>query len=52
MPEAIFAHPRLARIYDPLDPDRGDLDGEPHADCTDHSGSGARAGVAGEPKAT
>jgi SAM-dependent methyltransferase len=26
MPEAIFAHPRLARIYDPLDPDRGDLD--------------------------
>ncbi len=26
MPDAIFAHHRLARIYDPLDPDRGDLD--------------------------
>lgn len=26
MPDAIFAHPRLARIYDVLDPDRGDLD--------------------------
>jgi SAM-dependent methyltransferase len=26
MPDAIFAHPRLARIYDALDPDRGDLD--------------------------
>jgi SAM-dependent methyltransferase len=26
VPDAIFAHPRLARIYDPLDPDRGDLD--------------------------
>ena len=26
MPDAIFAHPRLARIYDPLDPDRRDLD--------------------------
>src|SRR4029077_12693656 len=26
MPDAIFAHQRLARIYDPLDPDRGDLD--------------------------
>ena len=25
MPDAIFAHPRLAAIYDPLDPDRGDL---------------------------
>ena len=24
--DAIFADPRLARIYDPLDPDRGDLD--------------------------
>lgn len=26
MPDAIFAHPRLARICDQLDPDRGDLD--------------------------
>ncbi|WP_043617701.1 class I SAM-dependent methyltransferase [Nonomuraea candida] len=26
MPDAIFAHPRLAAVYDPLDPDRGDLD--------------------------
>ena len=26
MSDAIFAHPRLARVYDPLDPDRGDLD--------------------------
>jgi len=26
MPDAIFAHPRLAPIYDLLDPDRGDLD--------------------------
>ncbi|WP_049577080.1 class I SAM-dependent DNA methyltransferase [Nonomuraea sp. SBT364] len=26
MPDAIFAEPRLARIYDPLDPDRRDLD--------------------------
>lgn len=26
MPDAIFADPRLARIYDPLDPDRSDLD--------------------------
>jgi SAM-dependent methyltransferase len=26
MPDAIFANPRLARIYDPLNPDRGDLD--------------------------
>jgi SAM-dependent methyltransferase len=26
MPDAIFAHQRLARIYDPLDPGRGDLD--------------------------
>ncbi|MFX4292121.1 class I SAM-dependent methyltransferase [Streptomyces bohaiensis] len=25
MPDAIFAHPRLAALYDPLDPDRGDL---------------------------
>lgn len=26
MPDPIFAEPRLARIYDPLDPDRSDLD--------------------------
>ncbi|MFE0320510.1 class I SAM-dependent methyltransferase, partial [Streptomyces albogriseolus] len=26
MADAAFAHPRLAALYDPLDPDRGDLD--------------------------
>ncbi len=26
MPDACYAHPRLAAVYDPLDPDRGDLD--------------------------
>ncbi len=26
MPDECFQHPRLATIYDPLDPDRGDLD--------------------------
>ncbi|MEO7369223.1 MAG: class I SAM-dependent methyltransferase [Ilumatobacteraceae bacterium] len=26
MPDAIFDDPRLAQVYDPLDPDRGDLD--------------------------
>jgi SAM-dependent methyltransferase len=26
VPDALFAHPRLARIYDALDPDRRDLD--------------------------
>jgi SAM-dependent methyltransferase len=26
MPDAIFADPRLAAVYDPLDPDRSDLD--------------------------
>jgi SAM-dependent methyltransferase len=26
MPDAIYEHPRLAAIYDPLDPDRSDLD--------------------------
>lgn len=26
MPDAAFSHPRLARVYDPLDPDRSDLD--------------------------
>jgi SAM-dependent methyltransferase len=26
VPDALFAEPRLAAVYDPLDPDRGDLD--------------------------
>ncbi|MGO2861436.1 MAG: class I SAM-dependent methyltransferase [Brevibacterium sp.] len=26
MPDALYSHPRLARVYDPLDPDRSDLD--------------------------
>src|SRR3954453_9453705 len=26
MPDASFDNPRLAEVYDPLDPDRGDLD--------------------------
>jgi hypothetical protein len=26
MPDAAFAEPRLAQIYDPMDPDRRDLD--------------------------
>lgn len=26
MPDAIFSHPRLAVVYDPLDTDRSDLD--------------------------
>lgn len=26
MPDPVFDHPRVARIYDPLDPDRSDLD--------------------------
>src|SRR5918998_5456286 len=26
MPDAIFEEPRLARVYDPLDPDRDDLE--------------------------
>ncbi|WP_209326223.1 class I SAM-dependent methyltransferase [Brevibacterium renqingii] len=26
MPDSIFSNPRLARVYDPLDPDRSDLD--------------------------
>ena len=25
MADALFEEPRLARVYDPLDPDRGDL---------------------------
>lgn len=27
MPDAIFEHPRLAAVYDALDPERSDLDG-------------------------
>jgi len=34
--DAIFAEPRLAQIYDPLDPDRGDLD--PYAAMVDEFG--------------
>lgn len=26
MPDEIFDNPRVARVYDPLDPDRSDLD--------------------------
>lgn len=26
MPDVVFDHPRVARVYDPLDPDRSDLD--------------------------
>jgi SAM-dependent methyltransferase len=26
VPDALFEHPRLAQVYDPLDPDRSDLD--------------------------
>jgi hypothetical protein len=26
MADECFGHPRLAAVYDPLDPDRGDLD--------------------------
>lgn len=33
MPDAIFEDPRLAAVYDPLDPDRSDL--EPYADMVD-----------------
>lgn len=37
MPDAIFADPRLARIYDPLDPDRSDLDA--YAELVDELGA-------------
>ena len=30
MPDAVFSHPRLAPVYDPLDPDRSDLDAYVH----------------------
>ena len=39
MPDAIFDHPRLARVYDPLDPDRSDLDG--YMNLVDEFGAGA-----------
>jgi SAM-dependent methyltransferase len=35
--DAIFAEPRLAEVYDPLDPDRGDLD--PYAAMVDEFGA-------------
>ena len=37
MPDPIFEHPRLARIYDPLDPDRSDLDA--YIDMVDEFGA-------------
>lgn len=39
MPDAIFAHPRLARVYDPLDPDRSDLN--TYVDLVDEFGAAA-----------
>lgn len=39
MPDAIFDHPRVARVYDPLDPDRSDLD--TYVDLVDEFGSSA-----------
>lgn len=38
MPDAVFADPRLAEIYDPLDPDRSDLD--VYAAIVDEFGAG------------
>jgi SAM-dependent methyltransferase len=35
--DAIFAEPRLAEVYDPLDPDRGDLD--PYAAMAEEFGA-------------
>jgi len=37
VPDSIFADPRLAAVYDPLDPDRSDL--EPYADMIDEFGA-------------
>lgn len=37
MPDALFDHPRLARVYDPLDPDRSDLDA--YAEIADELGA-------------
>ena len=39
MPDAIFDHPRVARVYDPLDPDRSDLD--TYMDLVDEFGASA-----------
>ena len=39
MSDAIFSHPRLARVYDPLDPDRSDLD--TYIDLVDEFGATA-----------
>lgn len=37
MPDAVFSHPRVARVYDPLDPDRSDLD--TYVDLVDELGA-------------
>jgi len=37
MPDAIFDEPRLAQVYDPLDPDRDDL--EVYAEMAEESGA-------------
>lgn len=39
MPDAIFDHPRVARVYDPLDPDRSDLDS--YVEVVDEFGASA-----------
>ncbi|WP_247826515.1 class I SAM-dependent methyltransferase [Arthrobacter antioxidans] len=39
MPDAVFDHPRVARVYDPLDPDRSDLD--TYLDLVDEFGATA-----------
>lgn len=39
VPDAIFDHPRVARVYDPLDPDRSDLD--TYIDLVDEFGASA-----------
>lgn len=39
MPDAIFDHPRVARVYDSLDPDRSDLD--TYVDLVDEFGATA-----------
>lgn len=39
MPDAIFDHPRVARVYDPLDPDRSDLDS--YVEVVDEFGAAA-----------
>jgi SAM-dependent methyltransferase len=39
MPDAIFDHPRVAGVYDPLDPDRSDLD--TYVDLVDEFGATA-----------